>query len=124
MNARLALAMIWLLLGIGLLAEGINEVSQWSAEESLSGSSLRWWNSTGIVPGVMSIVLAQQLYKAKAFAKYLGNALAVALTVYVFYILALTPADRIVRPTLILQILVIALCLATVVLLYRDRPRP
>lgn len=115
--------MLWLLFGIGLITEGIYEASQWAAEPMLRGSSLRWWHSTGIVPGVLAVLLAYQLFRAKALAKYLGYFLAAVLTLYVLYILALTPAEFIMRPTLVLQIFVVALCIATGVFLYRaSRP--
>lgn len=123
MNARIALAALWLLFGIGLIAEGVYEISQWSTEPVLRESSLRWWHSTGIVPGALSVLLAYQLFRAQALAKYLGYFLAALLTLYVLYILALTPAEFIVRPMLLLQIFVIALCIATSVFLYKGNRR-
>jgi uncharacterized membrane protein HdeD (DUF308 family) len=123
MNARTALAVLWLLFGIGLVAEGIYEVAQWSADPALRESSLRWWHSTGIVPGALSVLLAYQLFRAQALAKYLGYFMATVLTLYVLYILALTPVEFIVRPMLLLQIFVIVLCIATSVFLYRANRR-
>jgi hypothetical protein len=121
MKTRLALAVFWLLFGVGLVIQGIYEVTQWG---SLSESSLRWWHSTGIIPGMLSIVLAYQLFRGQALAKYLGYFLPAALTLYVLYILALTPADFIVRPILLLQILVIVLCVGTGVFIYRAKRPP
>jgi hypothetical protein len=118
MNAKLALTVLWLLFGVGLIAQGIYEVTQWGA---LGESSLRWWHSTGILPGLLSIVLAYLLFRDQGFAKYLGYFLAAMLMLYVFYILALTPAELIVRPMLLLQIFVIVLCVGTGVFLFRTK---
>lgn len=125
MNTRISLAILWLLFGVGLVAEGIYEVTQWSAQPVLRESSLRWWHSTGILPGALSVLLAYLLFKRQAMARHLGYFLVVVLILYVLYILALTPAESMVRPMLVLQIFVIALCIGTGVFLYRKKqPSP
>jgi hypothetical protein len=121
MNARAVLAALWLLFGVGLIAQGVHELTLWSAEPVLRESSLRWWHSTGIVPGGLSVVFAYLLLKRRAMARYLGYFLAAVLTLYVLYVLALTPAEFMVRPMLVLQIFIIALCIGTGVFLYRAK---
>src|SRR5262245_51146523 len=111
MKTRNLLAILWLLFGVGLVSEGIYEVTQWSAQPVLRESSLRWWHSTGILPGALSVLLAYLLFKRQGMARHLGYFLVVILILYVLYILALTPAESIVRPMLVLQIFVIALCI-------------
>ena len=123
MSARLVFAIVWALLGLGLVGEGIYEVSQWASDPVLAGSSLRWWNSTGIVPGALALIFSYQLLAGHRTAGYLGLFLASALTLYVLYILALTPSEHIVRPMLALQIFVVALCIGTGMFFYRNRQR-
>ena len=120
MNSRLALAIAWLLFGSLLLLEGIYEVVQWKTDPMLGESSLRWWHSTGIIPGALSLVLAYQLAWSPKFAKYLGYFLSVLLLLYTVYVLAITPNEFVFRPMLAVQVFTVLLCIATAVHLYRS----
>jgi hypothetical protein len=121
MNGRLALGVVWSILGVALVGEGIYEATQWSADPALGESSLRWWHSTGIIPGVLCVLFAYQLIVGARTAKYLGYFLTIVLALYVLYILAITPSEFILRPILAVQIVVLVLCVATCAFLLRSR---
>lgn len=117
------LSLGWLLLGIGLVAEGIYETFLWSSDPMLQQSSLSWWHSTGIVPGALAIVLGLRLTKTEKFRMILGYSLATALILYVLYIFAITPPEVRVRPLLALQVYVLILSTSTIVLLWKKQPK-
>lgn len=113
------LSLAWLILGIGLVAEGIYETILWSGDPMLQQSSLSWWHSTGIVPGALSIVLGLRFTKAGKLRMILGYSLATALILYVLYIFALTPPEVRVRPFLAILLYVLFLSISTIVLLWK-----
>jgi hypothetical protein len=115
------LSLGWLMLGIGLVAEGIYETIIWSSDPMLQQSSLSWWHSTGIVPGALAIVLGLRLTKTGKFRMMLGYSLATALILYVLYIFALTPPEARVRPLLALQLYVLILSITTIVLIWKKQ---
>lgn len=117
------LSLGWLILGIGLIAEGIYEAILWSGDSMLQQSSLSWWHSTGIVPGALAIVLGLRLTKTGKFRMILGYSLATALILYVLYIFALTPPEARVRPLLALQLYVLILGISTIVLLWKKQSK-
>lgn len=108
----------WLLLGIGLTADGIMDVLAW-ADDLADYATLNWWFSTNITTGILSVTLGICLVRFPKAAKYLGYALSVIFSLYVLYILALTPSGYRVSPMLALQLLVLTLSTATIVLLWK-----
>jgi hypothetical protein len=117
------LSLGWLILGIGLIADGIYEIFLWGRDPMLQQSSLSLWHSTGIVPGALAIVLSLRLGKAGTFRMFLGYSLATALILYVLYIFAITPPEARVRPLLALQLYVLILSISTIVLLWKKQPQ-
>jgi hypothetical protein len=115
------LSLSWLLLGIGLFIDGVYEVLLWSGDPILEQSSLRWWHSTGIIPGMFAAALGFYLTKPGTLRNYLGYPLAVLFSLYVLYILDITPNGFRLRPMLALQIAVIALSIGTIFFLWKKR---
>jgi hypothetical protein len=118
-RVALVLAVLWGLLGLGLVIDGVVESSSWTGDPGLAGSSLRWWHSTLIVPGVVAMLFAILLPRGGLAAAVLGYPVAAIFTLYVVYILLLTPSTRLLQPMLALQALVLGLTIATVVYLIR-----
>lgn len=117
------LSLGWLLLGIGLVVDGIYEIFLWGRDPMLQQSSLSWWHSTGIVPGALAIVLGLRLTKAEKLRMILGYSLATTLILYVLYIFAITPPEVRVRPLLALQVYVLILSISTIVLLWKKQTK-
>lgn len=109
----------WLFLGVGLVIDGLYEVLVWSRDPILAESSLRWWHSTGIIPGLLAVALGYYIAKPGALRLYLGYTLAILFSVYVLYIIGITPAGYRLRPMFALQIAVIVLSFGTAVFLLK-----
>jgi hypothetical protein len=116
------LSLSWLLLGTGLVIDGVYEALLWSGDPMLEQSSLRWWHSTGIIPGVLAVALGFYLTKPGTLQNYLGYPLAILFSLYVFYIFSITPLEFRLRPMLALQLVVVALSISTVFFLWNKRP--
>jgi hypothetical protein len=112
---KVVVAACWILLGAGLAVSGVVEWWSWRDDPILSASSLRWWHSTGIVPGALAIGVGALVWKEIAFARLAAFLLGTVFALYVIYILLLTRPEHLVRPMLVLQILVLALSVLTAV---------
>lgn len=117
----LVLSASWMLLGIGLVIDGVYETLLWIGDPVLEHSSLRWWHSTGIIPGVLAASLGFYLTKPGLVRGILGYPLAVLFSVYVLYIIDITPYAFRLRPMLALQVVVFALGIGTVFFLWKKR---
>lgn len=113
---RAALAICWTLLGVGLAIDGLADWWSWQGNPVLTASSLRWWHSTNIIPGVLSVIVGALLWKEIRFARLYACILAIAFSLYTIYIMLLTRPERLVelRPMMALQILVLLLSVVTV----------
>jgi hypothetical protein len=111
---KVAVAICWVLLGAGLLVSGVVEWWSWRDDPILSASSLRWWHSTGIVPGILAVIVGGLVLKEIAFARLAAVLLAILFALYVIYIILITRPEHLVRPMLAVQILVLGLSAVTV----------
>lgn len=110
---RLAVAICWMLLGAGLVVDGIVEWWSWQGNPILLASSLRWWRSTQIIPGSLAVIVGVVLWKEIAFARLAAFLLATVFSLYTIYIMLLTPPEHLFRPMLAIQILVLGLSAVT-----------
>jgi len=117
----LVLSLSWMLLGIGLVIDGVYEILLWRGDPILEHSSLRWWHSTGIIPGLLAVSLGFYLTKPGVVRLYLGYPLSVLFSLYALYIIDITPYAFRLRPMLALQIIVVALGIGTVFFLWKKR---
>ena len=108
------LAVSWGLLGAAMLIDGVLEVISWSRDSDLSGSSLRWWHSTYMLPGVLAILLAVMIRTGSALTRPVGLFTSFVFALYVIYLMLITPQTLLIRPVLVLQLFVLALSLATI----------
>lgn len=114
------LAALWGLLGSGLVIDGVVESLSWAGDPTLAGSALRWWHSTLIVPGVVAVLFALMLLRGGPTVHWLGYSVTGVFTLYVFYIMLITPSSHLLSPMLALQLLVIGLAIATVIYLAKS----
>ena len=114
-SLRVSVAICWILLGAGLLMDGVLDWWSWLDNPILTASSLRWWHSTNIIPGLFAIIVGVLLWKEVAFARLAAFVLASVFTLYTIYIMLITRPERLLelRPMLALQILVLALSVVT-----------
>lgn len=113
----LFLAVLWGLLGLGLVIDGIVESLSWAGDPTLAGSNLRWWYSTLIIPGVVAALFALMLLRGTPIVRPLGYSVAAVFALYVVYIMLITPSPHFLRPMLVLQWLVLGLAVVTMIYL-------
>jgi len=113
------LAVLWLALGIGLVADSI--VSAIDLLNSEWARKLNIWVSIlmGTAAGVGAVVLGAKLSSRALWVRVLAYVLCVLFILYTLFILGITPDRALVRPLLLVQIFVLALCAWTVVSLFR-----
>jgi len=85
----------------------------WREDPIVVASSLRWWDSTEILPGLLALVVGVLLWKEIAFARLGAFLLATVFSLYTVYIMLLTRPENLVRPLLAVQILVLGLSAVT-----------
>lgn len=110
---RAVVAGCWVFLGASLVVSGV--VEWWSSREDpvILASSLRWWDSTEIIPGSLAVVVGVLLWKEIPFARLAAFFLATVFSLYTIYIMLLTRPEHLVRPVLAVQILVLSLSAVT-----------
>jgi hypothetical protein len=111
---KVVVAICWILLGAGLVVSGVVEWWSWRDDPILSASSLRWWHSTGIVPGFLAVIVGGLVFKEIAFARLAAVLLAILFSLYVIYIMLITRPEHLIRPMFVVQILVLGLSAVTV----------
>ena len=106
---------------MGLVIDGIVESLSWAGDPTLSGSNLRWWYSTLIIPGVVAALFALVLLRGSPIVRPLGYSVAAVFALYVVYIMLITPSPHLVIPMFVLQLLVLGLAVVTMIYLAKVR---
>jgi hypothetical protein len=114
-SLKVVLTGSWLLLGIGLAVDGAVDWWSWKDEPVVLASSLRWWDSTNILPGLLAVVVAILLWRQTPFARLAAFLVATVFSLYTIFIMLIARPERVLelRPMLVLQILVLALSVLT-----------
>lgn len=111
----------WVLFGLGLVINGIYEEIQFLSNPRIGSLSLMGWLlATGILPGVLAIILGVSLKKFKRLAKYLGISLSAILALYVWFYASQTSPENMFKVDALrfLQLFVLVLCGATVIFIF------